>query len=216
MVGNEQVRPLAPTTTDCDVASHSKKLLRRRRRFIKCCAYISALIVVLAVVVVVLIFTVFRVKDPIIRTNKIAITKLELVNNTIPKPGSNITITADVSVKNPNVASFRYSKTSTTLYYHDTVVGEAHGPPGQSKARRTSRMNITVDIIADRILANPNLPADFGSGLIGMDSYSRIPGRVKILNIINKHVVVKMNCTITFNVSSRAIQQQDCKRKVDL
>ncbi|KAF3439952.1 hypothetical protein FNV43_RR18230 [Rhamnella rubrinervis] len=217
MVQNEQVRPLAPTTDhgpSSDDYEVAKKL--RRRRFIKCCGSLLALIVILAVVVVILIFTVFRVKDPVIRMNKITIIKLELVNNTIPKPGTNITITADVSVKNPNVASFKFSNTTSTLYYHGTVVGEGRGPPGQSKARRTTRMNITVDIITDRMLSNPNLQSDIGSGLLSMNSYSKVPGRVKILNVIKKHVVVTMNCTMSVNITSQAIQQQKCKRKVDL
>lgn len=220
MVESEQVRPLAQTTDvdpfndyENDVAL-SKKL--RRRKYIKCCVCVWASILIQAGVVVILIFTVFRVKEPVIRVNKFTVTKLELVNNTVPKPGSNITINADVSVKNPNVASFKYSNTTTTLFYHGTVVGEARGPPGQSKARRTMRMNITVDIITDRMLSNPNLQSDVGSGLLSMNSYSSIPGRIKILKIINKHVVVKMNCSMTVNISSQAIQDQKCKRKVNL
>lgn len=217
MVENEQVRPLAPSidhrpsSDDYDIA---KKL--RRRRFIKCCACLLALIVILAVVVVILIFTVFRVKSPIIRMNKITVTKLELINNTIPKLDSNITITVDVSIKNPNVVSFKFSNTSTTMYYHNTVVGEGRGPPGQSKARRTTRMNITVDIITDRMLSNPNLQSDIGLGLLSMGSYSKIPGRVKIFNVIKKQVVVKINCTMSVNITSQTIQQQKCERKVDL
>ncbi|XP_015888819.3 uncharacterized protein LOC107423719 [Ziziphus jujuba] len=220
MVESEQVRPLAQETDfhpidglENDVALN-KKL--RRRKYIKCCACVSSLILIPAVVVVILIFTVFRVKEPIIRVNKFTVIHLELVNNTVPKPGSNITINADVSVKNPNVASFKYTNTTTTLFYHGTVVGEARGPPGKSKARRTMRMNITVDIITDRMLSNPNLMSDVGSGLLSMNSYSSISGRIKILDIIKKHVVVKMNCSMTVNISSQAIQDQKCKRKVKL
>lgn len=182
----------------------------------KCCGIISALLLLQAIVVIILIFTVFKVKDPIIKMNGVTITKLELINNTIPKPGVNMSLIANVSVKNPNVASFKYSNTTTTLFYHGGVVGEARGPPGKAKPRRTMQMNITVDIITDRLISNPNLQSDVGSGLLTMSSYSKIPGRVKMLSIINKHVVVKMNCTMTVNISSQAIQDQKCKRKVSL
>lgn len=77
-------------------------------------------------------------------------------------------------------------------------------------------MNITVDIIADRILSHPNLGADISSGLIAIDSYTTVGGRVKIINIIKKHVTVKMNCSVSINITTRAIQEQKCKRKVDL
>ncbi|XP_062090551.1 uncharacterized protein LOC133796878 [Humulus lupulus] len=219
MVEREQARPLAPaadrpSSDDDDVAAHLKKT--RRRKLIKCCCFITAVLLILAVVIIILIFTVFRIKDPVIKMNKITVTRLDLVNNTTPKAGSNMSLTADVSVKNPNVASFKYSNTTTTLYYHGMVVGEARGPPGRARPRRTMRMNITVDIIMGRIMSSPNLVADVGSGLLAMSSYSRIPGRVKMLNIIKRHVVVMMNCTMTVNISGQTIQEQKCKRKVKL
>ncbi|KAL6128633.1 hypothetical protein ACLB2K_071988 [Fragaria x ananassa] len=219
MVEKEQARPLAPagyrpSSDDNEAALHMKRA--RRKKFINCCGCITAVVLIQAVVIIILAFTVFRVKEPKIMMNKVTVTKLELVNGTTPKPGTNISLTADVSVKNPNVASFKYSNTTTTLYYHGTVVGEARGPPGRAKARRTMRMNITVDIITDILTTNPNLKTDVGSGLLTMSSYSRIPGRVNMLNIVKKHVVVKMNCTMTVNISSQAIQEQKCKRKVSL
>lgn len=219
MVEKEQIRPLAlatdrPSSDDDETALLAQKI--RRKRCIKCCGFIAAIILIEVVVVVILIFTVFRVKDPIIKMNGVTVTRLEVANNTAPQPGANMSLTADVSVKNPNVAAFKYSNTTTTLFYHGTVIGEARGPPGQAKPRRTMRMNITVDIITDRLLSSPNLQADVSSGLLNMSSYSRIPGRVKILKIIKRHVVVKMNCTLTVNISSQAIQEQKCKRKVSL
>ncbi|XP_021644150.1 late embryogenesis abundant protein At1g64065-like [Hevea brasiliensis] len=219
MVEHEQVRPLAPVTDrtssdDEESALLLKKL--RRRKCMKCCGCITAVLLVPAIVIVILIFTLFRVKNPSIRLNRVIITHLELINNTIPKPGTNMSLIADVSVKNPNIASFKYSNTTSALYYHGELVGEARGPPGRAKARRTLRMNVTVDIITDNLLSNPNLNTEAGTGLLTMDSYSKIPGRVKLLNIIKKHITVKMNCTITVNISSQAIQAQKCRKKVDL
>ncbi|XP_041011585.1 uncharacterized protein LOC121252723 [Juglans microcarpa x Juglans regia] len=219
MVERDQARPLAPATdrssSDNDEAAlHIQKL--RRKRCVKWCGCVAALLLIQAVVILILIFTVFRVKDPVIKMNGVTVTKLELINGTTPKPGSNMSLTADVSVKNPNVASFKYKNTTTTLFYHGMLVGEARGPPGQAKPRRTMRMNITVDIITDQLLSNPNLAADLKSEVLSMSSYSRIPGRVKMIGIIKKHVVVKMNCTFTVNITSQAIQSQKCKRKVSL
>ncbi|EOX95848.1 hypothetical protein QUC31_005248 [Theobroma cacao] len=219
VVDRDQVRPLAPasdlpSSDDGEAALQLKKV--QRKKCVKCCGCIAALMIIQAVVIIILVFTVFRVKDPVIKMNGVAVTHLELINGTTPKPGSNISLIADVSVKNPNVASFKYKNTTTTLYYYGTIVGEARGPAGRAKARRTMRMNISVDIITDRLLASPNLVADVNSGTLTMSSYSRIGGRVNMLNIIKKHVTVKMNCSMTVNISSQAIQEQKCKRKVDL
>lgn len=216
----EQVRPLAPawerpSSDDLETVSNTQNKEFRRKRCLRCGACLAALLLILATLILVLIFTVFRVKEPIIRLNGMAVDKLELANG-MPKPGSNLTLTADVSVKNPNFASFRYSNTSSSLSYRGTVVGEARAPPGKTKARRTSRMNITVDIVTDRILSQPSLIVDISTGLLTMDSYTRVGGRMKFLKLISRYVVVKMNCTITVNITTRSIQTQKCKRKVKL
>lgn len=213
----EQARPLAPaadrpSSDDDEAALHLKKI--QRRKFIKICGFLTAFVLIHVLVIITLIFTVFRVKDPVIKMNGITVTQSG--NSTILKAGTNLSFTADVSVKNPNVASFKYSNTTTTLYYHGTVIGEAHGPPGQARPRRTMRMNITANIITDRIISNPSLQTELGLGLLNLGSFSRIPGRVKILNVIRRHVVVKMNCTFAYNISSQEIQTQKCKRKVKL
>ncbi|KAK4804470.1 hypothetical protein SAY86_004287 [Trapa natans] len=195
----------------------------RNRRCLVCCGCTTAFLLIQAVVILVLIFTLFRVRDPIININRIIITSLEgqAMNNNgsnipITKPGVNMSLIADVSIKNPNFASFRYSNTTTALYYHEIVVGEALGPPGRTRPGRTSRMNITVDIIPDKLMSSPNLTSDLNWGVLPMSSYSRIPGRVKMLSIINKHVIVKMSCSIAVNISSQTIQDQKCKRKINL
>lgn len=175
---------------------------------------VTAILVILVTAIIVLRFTVFRVKDPVIKMNGVTITKLELSNGTTPKPGVNITLIADVSVKNPNVASFKYFNTTTTLYYDRQIVGEARNGPGLARARRTMRMNVTVDIIPDRMMANPNLNADVSSGILSMTTYTRVPGRMKIA-IVKRNIIVKMNCSITLNITSQQIQTQKCKRKVD-
>ncbi|PHU09562.1 hypothetical protein BC332_21422 [Capsicum chinense] len=146
--------------------------------------------------------------------NGVTVEKLDLVNTggtilPMPKPGSNMTIKADVSVKNPNFASFRYSNTTTTISYHDTVVGEARGPSGKSKARGTTRINVTIDIITDKIVSHPGLQNDITTGLLTMNSYTRVGGRVKLLNMIKKHVIVKMNCSITVNITKTKGKEGD-------
>ncbi|KAJ9681383.1 hypothetical protein PVL29_020321 [Vitis rotundifolia] len=221
MVEREQVRPLAQashrlSSEDDEVTNHLRRL--RRRRCIKCWGCIAAIILVFTVVVVVvLVFTVFRVKDPVIKLNGVTVDKLELINGTTtPRPGVNMSLTADVSVKNPNFSSFRYKNTTTTLFYRGTVIGEARGPPGQAKARRTMKMNVTVEIVPDSVMSNPSLLTDISSGILPMNTYSRVPGRVKILKIVKKHVVVKMNCSIALNITSRSIQEQKCKKDVNL
>lgn len=175
------------------------------------------LVLILITFFVTMLLIMFHINDPIIVLNGVKITRLELIYGTIPKPGVNMSLIADVSIKNPNMVSFKYSNTTTIFYYHDMVVGEAQGPPHKAKARRTLRVNITVDIITDRLMSYPNVQANINSGLFNLSSYSRISGQVQVMKIIKKHVVVKLKCTMSFNVSRQTIQEQKCKRpKVDL
>jgi hypothetical protein len=83
------------------------------------------------------------------------------------------------------------------------------------KARKTSGLNVTVDVMADRLVSSPNLLGDVANGEMIMSTYSVIPGRVKML-FIKKHVEVKMNCTMTINISKRGIEDLNCKHKVKL
>ncbi|XP_030955725.1 late embryogenesis abundant protein At1g64065-like [Quercus lobata] len=213
MAEREQIKPLAPTgyqTSSSDEEKFLPKHLKyHHRKCIKCFGCFTALLLIIAVIMLVLAFTVFHIRDPMVRMNGLTLTNLNLSNETL-RQDFNVTLIADVSVKNPNAATFRYDNSTTTIYYHDAVVGEARIPSGKAKARRTVRMNMTVDIIASKVLAVQNISSVLISGQLNVSSYTKITGRVKVLNIVNKHVVVTMNCTVTYNFLSQGIQYQDC------
>ncbi|MCD7449588.1 hypothetical protein HAX54_000653 [Datura stramonium] len=57
-----------------------------------------------------------------------------------------LTVSADVSVKNPNSISFKFNEATTNLFYDDVVVGEALTPPGTVNAQRTLRINMSVGL----------------------------------------------------------------------
>ncbi|GER26452.1 late embryogenesis abundant protein [Striga asiatica] len=213
----DQARPLAsvrPTSSDDEEAEPTTAKSRRRRRLLVCSATAAGILLILAATAAALALTVFRIRDPVIRMNGVAVQRADLVAGTaMPRPGSNMTIAADVSVKNPNFATFRYRNTTTAIYYRGVVIGEARGPPGRARAQRTMRMNITVDVMMDRVLSQPDLASDLASGVVTMSSYTVVGGRVRVL-MIGKHVTVTMNCSMTVNITSRTIMEQRCRRRV--
>lgn len=107
-----------------------------------------------------------------------------------------------------------YPNTNTSLFYRGTLIGEARGPPGQAKARRTVYINETVDLMIGKLVSNPSLQSDIRSTLLPITSYTRVGGRVKMLNFIRRHITVSLNCTVMVNLTSQAIQEQKCSRKV--
>ncbi|XP_010506613.1 PREDICTED: late embryogenesis abundant protein At1g64065-like [Camelina sativa] len=221
MNDSEHVRPLAPATilpVSDESASNTRHNTLRRRKRMKCLICVTVTSLILLTIVLTLVFTVFRVKDPTIKMNRVMVNGLDSVMGTdrVQLLGTNISMIVDVSVKNPNMASFKYSNTTTDIYYKGTVVGEARGLPGKARPHRTSRMNLTVDIMIDRILADPGLSREVStSGLVNVWSYTRVGGKVKIL-VVKKHVTVKMNCTMAVNITAQAIQDVDCKNKIGL
>ncbi|KAI3407387.1 LEA_2 domain-containing protein [Psidium guajava] len=232
MAEKEQARPLAPALyiarsdapatvrnasyivrSDEDEALSSHFRLRQPS-CLKCCGITGALFLILAVVALALVFTVFHVKDPIVSMKRIQIPQLaQLVSNGTAPSGANITAVVDVSVKNPNAASFRYGNSTTELYYGGEVVGEGRIPAGKAAARRTQSVNVTVEVVPARIAKAARLSSDLAAGNLTMESSTRIDGRVKILKIIRKHVVVTLNCTITYVIASQEIEEK-CRRRV--
>ena len=214
MADTEQAKPFAPaafrirSVEEEDTPPLSKT---HRRNCIKCCGCITAILLILATTIVVLVLTVFQVDDPVIKMNKVSVQRLELANGTL-RPDVNVTLLADVSVKNPNAAAFKFNNGTTTVYCGGVMVGEANTPPGKAKARRTLHMNVTVDLIPNRLLGVPSLMSDMVSvGKLTMSSNTVIGGKVRILQIIKKYLVVRVNCTMTYNFTSQAIQGSNCK-----
>ncbi|KAG1335122.1 putative Late embryogenesis abundant protein [Cocos nucifera] len=216
----EHITPLAtaaadrPTSDEEDpsTTSPTPPSSRHRHRCLICCGSCTALVVVIAVVLVVIALTVYKVKEPVMTMNSVSIKNLKL------KLGSslniNMTVVADVSVKNPNAASFRFGESATALYYRAREMGVAYGPPGTAAAHKTFRINVTVDVMTDRLLSDPNVMGDLAAGKLDVTTSTKVGGRVKIFLIIKRHVDVMMNCSITLAASNQSILAQTCNQRV--
>nr|AII99864.1 late embryogenesis abundant protein [Cicer arietinum] len=121
----------------------------------------------------------------------------------------------DMSIKNPNIASFKFDNSTTSVYYRGILVADAQIPSGLAKARKTLHLNVPVVIMANRLASSPDLLKDVLEGKMIMNTYSILSGIAKIW-FIKKDVVVDMNCTMTINISDRAIQDINCQHKVIL
>ncbi|KAG6480356.1 uncharacterized protein LOC122019612 [Zingiber officinale] len=223
----EQIAPLALSSTQSpageegEVAAASKpSRLRRRRRCLICGGCCGVFLVVLAVVIVVLALTVFRVKDPEITVNGVTVQRVAVGGLSFaalqPSFSLNLTLLVDLSVKNPNAASVRFGPSTTAVYFHGRDLGVARGPPGNSRAHRTFRMNVTVDIMAERVVGDAQLLQEVLGGVIPVTTSTRLGGRVKLLGVIRRHVEVTMNCSLTIELANQSLRQQDCDREVRL
>nr|CAB3464655.1 unnamed protein product [Digitaria exilis] len=193
-------------------------LPKHRRRSLCCCGCCVTTVVIVGVVILVLALTVFKVKNPHLTVNAVWLTAISAGSGSGPGvagPGSgpgvarppvaaNATLTADVSIKNPNAAAFKFSRTETDVYYKGQTVSVAYAPAGRVGADRTVRMNVTVDLLADRIARAMN-----GTGLVfgqeyGLDTYTEINGTVSVLGIVKKDIEIKLNCAVVVALAGAA------------
>jgi len=187
--------------------SRSTPYLRKRRRALCCGGCCVTTIVVIGVIILVLALTVFKVKEPRLTVNNVWLTAIsaEPGTGTIPAPvATNATLTADVSIKNPNAAAFKFSQTETDVYYRGQTVSVAYAPAGRVGAHGSVRMNVTVDLLADRLARVMN-----GTGLVfgqeyDLDTYTEINGTVNVLGIITKDIEIKLNCSLVVEVGGAA------------
>ncbi|XP_073136259.1 uncharacterized protein [Henckelia pumila] len=212
----EQEKPLATETDPIDVEESNPpfsadRTSRPRWRCIICCGCCAAILLILAMLVLILMFTVFRVKDPILRMNSMKVRGLNLLGNASLRPDMNLTVEADVLVKNPNYAPFKFSKVTTSVHYDTFVIGEFVSPAGRAEARKSVRTNVTIIIMVDKVSQVPRFRGDLGEGILPVSTFTGIRGKVKVTDVFKKSIFVQMNCTMNWNLSSLAIQNRNCK-----
>ncbi|GAA0151029.1 hypothetical protein LIER_09837 [Lithospermum erythrorhizon] len=226
----EQTRPLASTSHHITINNNNEeqqrnipmqppqttKKQRRRRRCIQCCGCATATILILVIIIVTLALTVFKVKDPKMKLNSITIDGWSQVIWTNLQPGMNLTIIADVSVKNDNYASFKYRNASTNLFYDGGEVGEALNPPGNARARKTVRLNIEIVLMLDRIIGVQRLGSDLIAMKLPVSSHTEITGKVSVMKIVKRTVDVKIDCNFVLNMQTQQIDDLSCKNKFSL
>ncbi|RLN24439.1 uncharacterized protein C2845_PM07G22220 [Panicum miliaceum] len=181
-----------PVPPQAPVRALALRLLRRHR-------------VLLGIAALVLALTVFKVRDPVLTMNGVTLEGVDgdLGTATAAHPVSvNATLTADVSIENPNAASFRFRRSETDFYYAGETVGVAYAPRGEVGAGRTVRMNVTLDVLADRISPNVNATDLIFGQDYNLTSYTEIAGRVSVLGIYKRDLDIKMNCSITLELGA--------------
>lgn len=164
----------------------------------------------------ILFLTVLKVKKPKIKLKNFTIKGLDDVNPLNLVPTTNLTLIADLSVKNPNIASFKFKNGTTEIYYKNVQVVDAQIPPGNAKARKTIRINVTMDFMLEKILSVPGLVGDLTVGSMPLKTKTGIKGKVDIIGIIKKTVAVKLNCSLIFIIANQTIRDQKCDSSFDL
>lgn len=189
----------------------------RSHRCRNICISLIVILVLIVVLIVILAFTVFKAKHPVTTVNSVKLKNLQ-VSLSIAPVGLNLNVTLDVdlSVKNPNKAGFKYKNSTALLNYRGELVGEVAIPAGEISADRTKQMNVTLTLLANRFLSNSQAYSDYLSGVLPLNTYTKMSGKVTIMGLFKFHVISTTSCDLSVFVSNRTVGNQQCKYKTQL
>lgn len=190
---------------------------RRRRRGTTCCAATVAVLVAVVLLIVILAFTVFKPKRAVTTVDTVSLKNLDFSVDVLRlRVELNVTLNLGLTVENPNKVGFRYKNSSALLNYRGQLVGEAPIPADEISAGETKPMNLTLTLLADRLLSDSQAYSDVVSGELPLNTYTKISGKVMLMNIFRIHVVSTSSCDLTLFVSNRTVGNQQCKYKTKL
>ncbi|KAF7825380.1 late embryogenesis abundant protein [Senna tora] len=188
-----------------------------RRRMRVCVAVTAALVVAIVLVIVILAFTVFKAKRPVTAVDSVSVRDMDMsLDIARLRVNLNVSLDVHISVTNPNKVGFRYSDSTALLNYRGQLIGEAPIPAGRISSGGTAAMNLTLTIMADRLLSTSQLFSDVTSGSLPLNTWIRISGRVSILGFIKVRVISTTSCDFSLSISNRTIEDKVCHYKTKL
>lgn len=177
----------------------------------KICLAVVAVVVVAALTLVILVVTVFRAKRPVTTVDDVALTDLDVALD-VARLGVdvNATLDLDLSVKNPNRVGFRYGRTTAYLNYRGGTIGDAPIPAGKISAGETKAVNLTLTVMADRLLSRSQLYTDVLNETLPFNARTKISGKVAVLGLFKLHVTSTVSCGFSVFVGNRSVGDLSC------
>lgn len=187
----------------------------KKKRARNCCFICLAVLLLLGLLFLILGLTVFKAKKPVMTVNDVSLGNLGVSFDIARlQVHLNVTLNAHLSVKNPNRVGFKYDSTSAILQYKGQVVGDAPVPAGKIGSGETRPMNISLTVMADRLLSDSSLYSDVMSGALPLTTYVKLSGVVHVLFKI--HVKSSSTCDLFIDVLNRKLVNQTCHYKTKL
>ncbi|KAI3759975.1 hypothetical protein L1987_50362 [Smallanthus sonchifolius] len=184
----------------------------KRRTYI--CFSITLTVLAVALIILILALTIFKSKKPITTVNSVAVRDVNATVNLLPPRVSiNITLDVTISVKNPNKVGMTYRKSSAALRFKGHDIGSIPIPAGKIGSGDTKQMNLTLTVFADRLLTDVDVYGDVISGNFPLSTYTKISGKIRILNLFNIHVSSISTCNLKIDILNRKIVNQSCHYK---
>ncbi|CAI9301696.1 unnamed protein product [Lactuca saligna] len=184
----------------------------KRRRCI--CLSVTICVFAVGLLILILALTVFKSKKPVTTVDSVVLKDVNASVNLIPPMVSvNVSLDISISVKNPNKVGIKYRNSSTAVRYKGKDIGDVPIPAGMIGGGDTKQLNLTVTVFVDRLATDLDIYGDVISGNLPLSTYTRISGKVRILNLFNIHVVSTSTCNLKIDILNRKIAYQNCHYK---
>ncbi|XP_050251005.1 late embryogenesis abundant protein At1g64065-like [Quercus robur] len=183
--------------------------LRRKKR-IKLAIHISAFAVFQTIVILVFALIVMRVKTPKVRlgTN---ITEEMKPKKSQASPYFDLSFTTQVGIKNTNFGPYKYDSNIATFMYQGVTIGQVTIPKGKAGLRSTKKVTVTVNVNSNALSSTTVLGIELGAGVLALNGQAKLSGKVELMFVMKKKKSVEMNCSMTIDLSSKAIQSMICE-----
>ncbi|KAG6397091.1 hypothetical protein SASPL_143253 [Salvia splendens] len=173
----------------------------------KCLAYVAGFIVFLTAIILVLALTVtviMKVKSPKLRFNATVVETFSFNNGTATS--IDMKLLAQLIIKNTNFGYFKYDKSTLVILHKGVPLGEHVIPQGRTKAKKTQKLEISVDVSTDRG-SGSKLRNEINSGILKLSSQAKLNGKVHSMKIIKKKKKSgEMKCDWDVNLGTREIE----------
>ncbi|MED6194756.1 hypothetical protein PIB30_031509 [Stylosanthes scabra] len=181
------------------------------------CFIILSIFLAAATTIVVLGFTVYKPKEPKVNVNNINLDNVNFNLNIFQvKFDLNVTLTADVTVQNPNKIGFKTSDTSAILNYRGVQVGDAPIPAEDILPDETKKFIVTLTVMTTSLLTHPMIFKDISNNNLPLSVVLAVPGKIEIMGFVKVNFEVLSYCEIQIDLLRKSLVNQRCKATTTL
>ncbi|KAI9108385.1 hypothetical protein K1719_020576 [Acacia pycnantha] len=182
---------------------------KHEKRSNKCFVFLLAAFVILCAITLVFASLVLRVKRPLLQFESVSVNHLS--HTTLQSsPSFNLTMVAQISVKNPNLGRFEYGNSSVKVLYGGSIVGDRELQSGRVKGRENRAINVSLNLRWDHVLSSGNLSSEILSRDFNLTAYTKLTGYVRLLKFFDKKRSTEMACLMRLNLTSNSVQNLQC------
>lgn len=198
------------------VAQKGEKGDLKRQKQLACIA-LTVILVIIIIVLLVLYFTIYKPKDPKVQVPTMQLPSLYPAGYPSTITSVNLTLILQISMYNPNKATFYVQDGSTAcLYYYGALLGFTALPTGAIPAQSFITLSVGLTVQGSTPLQGSYLYGAVSSGILQISTSVTIMGKVTTLNIFSHHSNVVSKCNINVSLNTRSIESYTCQKSFSL